>query len=497
MLSMPHSRGDVKPARGVSVEYPEVDEVNEVDGRDNGAGRTQLVNGADPHIPPPELPEQQPWKALSDLKLRANGVSPSADSKEWDDPPSHDLSHKDPPQFKAIAADGELPTVSRSLLAQKQKAEEPRQLDTGPYTCPVAWQDQPLPVREWLVPNWIPMGEVTLLYGDGGVGKSLLALQLQVALACRSRWLNQPIKPVPSTGIYCEDDLDELHMRIADICRLLGCQMSDLGDMQIKSRVGMDNLLMNLVWQKNNSDGSRAVLEETLLLKLFEREAKAAGSKLWIFDTAADGFGGNQNDPHMVRQFIHRCKQFAKHIGGAVLLLAHPSVAGMSDGRGYSGTVQWNAAARSRMYMEEPQSNGHPADPYARVLTRMKANYARRDETIELRWQNGAYATVGGSIDDGPKPDCKTVFLRLLKEMYDERQWASHNSRAGNYAPRLFATRPRVDREDYLAADFVVAMQALFRDRTIKIEEYRDPHGSKHERIIESVPDDACDKHDF
>jgi AAA domain len=41
-------------------------------------------------------------------------------------------------------------------------------------------EGKPVPDREWLARDLIPAKNVTLLYGDGGTGKSLLALQLGV-----------------------------------------------------------------------------------------------------------------------------------------------------------------------------------------------------------------------------------------------------------------------------------------------------------------------------
>ncbi len=38
-----------------------------------------------------------------------------------------------------------------------------------------------VPERLWIVRDWIPDGAVTMLGGDGGVGKSLLAMQLLTA----------------------------------------------------------------------------------------------------------------------------------------------------------------------------------------------------------------------------------------------------------------------------------------------------------------------------
>lgn len=56
------------------------------------------------------------------------------------------------------------------------------------FPASVFAESDPAP-REWLVPDLIPSGTVTLLGGDGGTGKSLLALQLAVSVATDSAWL--------------------------------------------------------------------------------------------------------------------------------------------------------------------------------------------------------------------------------------------------------------------------------------------------------------------
>ena len=50
-----------------------------------------------------------------------------------------------------------------------------------------------VPPREWLVPDLVPSKTVTLFGGDGGTGKSLLALQLAVAVAAETGWIGRPL----------------------------------------------------------------------------------------------------------------------------------------------------------------------------------------------------------------------------------------------------------------------------------------------------------------
>ena len=62
---------------------------------------------------------------------------------------------------------------------------------------PIVLADLRPPPRRWIVPEWVPAGVVTGLYGDGGLGKSLLAQQLQTAMAIGEPWLALPVESGP------------------------------------------------------------------------------------------------------------------------------------------------------------------------------------------------------------------------------------------------------------------------------------------------------------
>src|SRR4051812_12717264 len=77
-------------------------------------------------------------------------------------------------------ADQQLPPVI-SMAEVRTRRPEP---EPSGFTLldPRQWT-QPAPDREWIVPDWIPRGLVTALYGDGGVGKSLASMQLMSSVA--------------------------------------------------------------------------------------------------------------------------------------------------------------------------------------------------------------------------------------------------------------------------------------------------------------------------
>jgi RecA-family ATPase len=350
---------------------------------------------------------------------------------------------------------------------------------------PTSFAGKPLPERRWIVPDWVPQGFVTGLFGPGGVGKSLLTLQMQTALALAKPLFGIPVEMRRSIGVYCEDDVDELHRRQAAINReAFGCDFADLGEMLWLPRLGEDNLLMTFA-----RSGKGEVTPFYGLLLEMACDEKAG---FVVLDTLADMFGGSQNDAGQVRQFVQfGLGRLARTVGG-VLVCAHPSRAGQNSGSGESGSVQWDAAFRSRLYLADPPKSDDDeiVDPNARLLARKKANYAARDEAIELFWRDGAFHTYGSARDDD-RPDAESVFLALLDKMAAEGQMLSPNARAGNYAPKMFMARP--ERHGYRLPDFVRAMQSLMSKRDIRVEEQGRP-SHRVSRIVRGEPPNWFDE---
>lgn len=269
---------------------------------------------------------------------------------------------------------------------------------------PGQWQGKPVPERDWLVPGICVRGGATLLNGDGGVGKSLLCLQLQTAAALGMPWLGiqTPRAGTRSIGIYCEDEPDELHRRQADVCRYYSCEMRDLHDKVIMmSRVGEANALMTF----NRRDGGTGTI--TNFFRQIEALIASRDIELVIIDTAADTFGGNEIDRESVRTFVQRLRGWALETRGTVLITQHPSVSGMASGAGSSGSTGWNNSVRSRVYLTQPKrvdDDGDEIPTNERFLKFMKSNYGPKGAKLRLAWENGVFKTVGelsrGSLFD-------------------------------------------------------------------------------------------------
>ena len=261
---------------------------------------------------------------------------------------------------------------------------------------PLIWDGAVVPERRWIVPEMIPEGYVTMISGDGGVGKSLLMLQLLVSAALGKPWLGLPVRRCKCIGVFCEDDADELHGRLDSILKSYDATYADLGDLRLVCRVDEDNLLMEFhdQWSAGKVTRFYGSLRQLVL---------DHGCELLVLDSLHDFFAGNENSRPQAHQFIVALRALAREMKGAVAITMHPSVAGRANGTGDAGSTGWPATVRSRLYLTNPQRQGVEDLDY-RELKNMKANYGRRGNVICMRWESGVFV-----VDDVEPMPLKTV----------------------------------------------------------------------------------------
>ena len=331
---------------------------------------------------------------------------------------------------------------------------------------------KPIPQREWIVEDWLPVGVVSLDYGDGGTGKTLLAQQLMTCTALGLPWCGLQPMQCRSLALFCEDDEDELHRRQHAINGFYGTNFGELEGMTWASGAGQDNVLIRF-----DADGTPILTDRFTDLR---QQALDFGARLVVVDTAADTFGGNENDRGQVRQFIGTAlTRLARDIRGSVLVNAHPSRSGMREGGTMdSGSTGWSNSARSRWALTRPEAvEGEQPDPDERILTLRKANHARIGHMIRLRWRDGVLAPEIAIANPfavaGRRAEIETTFLLLLDRANTQDRPMSASAKAGNFAPRVFGISP--DRKGITRREFEVAMEALLATNQIAIVAYGSP----------------------
>ena len=327
------------------------------------------------------------------------------------------------------------------------------------------------PRREWLTHEWIPIGQPTLLYGDGGTGKSLLALQLCASVALNIPWLGLGVKSGRSLYFTAEDDEAELHRRIEKICQSNDVSIAELSNMEVASMIGLDALFVT-------HDTARNVLRPTPLLKDIEAKIQKEQPALVVFDTLADIFAGDENQRSLSRQFVSMMRKLACEHHCAVLILAHPSKAGMYEKSGTSGSTGWSNSARSRIYL----TRSDPNNPDLRKLENMKNNYAQIGKSLQLKWQNGCFIADGENslFFDRSHQYVDETFLKILDDLTMKGFRLNANS-GPNYAPAIFAEHPLAN--GITKPAFLKAMRNLMN--TNKIESVKDKRGSYIKRLVD------------
>jgi RecA-family ATPase len=262
------------------------------------------------------------------------------------------------------------------------------------------------PAREWLVEGLIPMGAVTFISGDGGLGKTLLGQQLIMAAALGEAWCGRPTRPVRSVALFCEDDADEIHRRAVSIARHHGTKATDprLKASAFLCELGEDNAMMRAA----TPDEGAPAFRTTMMFDTIRDWALKRQARLVLLDSLHDIFAGNENYRPEARAFVQALTALARDINGAVVVPAHPSLTGLDRGSGTSGSTAWNNAVRSRLYLTRPE--GERDD--VRVLKTVKANYGRIGETIVLRRKGGVFVVKDGAAPGRRAFDKKAVAAR-------------------------------------------------------------------------------------
>lgn len=307
---------------------------------------------------------------------------------------------------------------------------------------------------EFVVERIFPRGEGGLLVGPPGFGKTYFMLIIAVAMAAGLRTvLGLSIVPGPVVFYTAEDSERELHWRLVNICRQLNVLLSSLaGRLHIIHWRGKPEGHFGTF----EADGKFQPSQAFSNLKAF---AVRVGAAMVVVDNLAHVYLGNENDRAQITRAMGPVNGFAEEADLAFVMMAHPPKSGES----YSGSTAWQAVFRAHAHLGRDPDG----DPDVRVLTVEKANYAATGEVARFRWYDHTFVCDADIPDDAlagiaAVSRCNAVndkFLACLDKLTAQGRNVTH-SKAGNYAPRLFAKMPMSKgfSEDELEA----AMERLF-----------------------------------
>ncbi len=265
----------------------------------------------------------------------------------------------------------------------------------------------------WLIENWLPRSCVAMLTGDGGVGKSRLALQLAWALSGDGQWLGEAGQmPAPgadygagfeplgaSTIVYAtwEDSPEQIRGRLY--------WLEQAG----KSGNGEDFKIADMrarghLWAASER---YAVPGLTPAGKELRVAAEQHDARLLVIDTLGVANGASEIDRAQVGAFFADWAAWADEHDCAVLLIAHPP---KTVGVTYSGSTGILGGVRAMWNIEIVKSDcrGDCDSPrnckceatYAYRLVNAKQNYGESTGSVWLTNQRGVWLESAGRKAD-------------------------------------------------------------------------------------------------
>ncbi len=284
-------------------------------------------------------------------------------------------------------------------VAALEAAEEEAAAAFTPVDWAALWA---APVDEaWLVPGLVPARRGVALYSAPKVGKSLLTLELAVAVSRGAPFLGEPTEPAVVLYVDHENDL---RGDVRDRLQSMGYSPADLGGLRYLSMPPMSPL-----------DGPAGAAQ---LLEVAQRE----GAELVVLDTVSRTVAGEENANDTWLSFYRHTGRALKRAGIAYLRLDHSGKddeKGMRGGSAKSGDVDlvWRMVKKSETeFLLICDANRLPVDrPIIRVeritsprLTHVPSLRTATDdrmdkqtevmEVLDARWP-GACPSVREALD--------------------------------------------------------------------------------------------------
>ncbi|HUE72669.1 MAG TPA: AAA family ATPase [Pirellulaceae bacterium] len=287
----------------------------------------------------------------------------------------------------------------------------------------------PRPVQ-WLWLNRIPLGKLTLIAGEPGLGKSFLTMDLAARVTRGSTWPDNLLTQAPIGSVVllsAEDDIaDTIRPRLdaagADVSKIVALQGVEFHNRELGRPL------------------HRTFSLETDLLALEKAIADLSDCRLVIIDPVSAYLGGKDSHKNAeIRGLLTPLAELAGRYGVAVVAVTHLNkCAGQKALHRFTGSLAFVAAARAGWLVAEDKD-----DPKRRLLLPVKNNLAA--EVTGL-----AYSIVDGAVAWERNPVTVSADDAIAED--PQREGASERDEAAAWLTDLLADGPLPQKDVQAAA---------------------------------------------
>ena len=303
-------------------------------------------------------------------------------------------------------------TIRETMAAIMRDADRPtrRAIIDGAAEAPAqrlpadTWEAAEPPVREWLFRGLMPKGRLCSLYGDGGAGKSRLALQIAASVMhggaaipvaagtpnadglendnalCRNEGAKGKV-----LWLTWEDETDEFRRRWR-MAHGAAAVREAFPDPKLLTLVDMRKLGWALWGPREGLHVSTAAGWTDTGRRFL---ATLPGHVLAIIDPLAAAYASSEIDRALVRAFTSSLDAAAEAAGCAILIIGHPPKGEAT----YSGSTDWQASVRSMLSLDlaDTGTGKERAQAKGYRLMHSKSSYSATAPTLWLarHWNGG------------------------------------------------------------------------------------------------------------
>ncbi|MEM5800987.1 MAG: AAA family ATPase [Candidatus Aenigmatarchaeota archaeon] len=222
--------------------------------------------------------------------------------------------------------------------------------------------------EDFLLEPFIPRKSITLFDGIGGLGKSILAMQLALCVATEACFLETSISPHPSKVLYITAEETEwiFNERLKKICNAL----------QLKNREDdgiFAERLKNFAWFSTLSKSfplpthrllqqTYKGIEKTQFYTFLEDIIDKYRPELVVLDSLANFYGLEENLSSHASAFFEVLKNFCKNYDLSFLLIHHQTKEAMKEEGAlqklFRGSTVFREQSRCRILLEKGENEG-------------------------------------------------------------------------------------------------------------------------------------------
>lgn len=265
----------------------------------------------------------------------------------------------------AAAKPDEFDVVDTAKVEAEAQAAEAAKPSRFTVVSDEAFMARPAP--RWIVKGLVPEGDLLVLFGESGAGKSFVALDIFGAVSRGVAWRGLKVRQRKVCFVVAEGG-GGFRNRLHAYAQHHGA----------KPGVGVIHAAPNLLQRSEASDVAKAILA-------------AGGADIVVVDTFAQTTpGANENAGEHVGKALAHCREIGKALGGALVVLVHHTGKDLTKGaRGWSGLraaadaeIEVSKGTAGRKIRTTKQKDGDDSAQWGFSLEQVPIGFDEDDDVI-------------------------------------------------------------------------------------------------------------------